>query len=294
MDLAELRAFITVVEKGSFLGAASALGVSRTTLRRHVASLEARAGVPLLETERHGVSATEAGQVLVRQGRTMMEEASALLASIREVGQAPSGTMRVVLPVGLPPHVLTPIHAALRAAYPQLHYHLRLSNDPLAESLTDVDIAVHFGADPPRGSWISYVVMRVRQHLVAGKGYLARRGTPKQIDDLRHHELMAWQAPGEDARIWRTWSGVAFGVAPALIATDIHYLRQCARGGLGIAYVPDALLPDPDALGDTLVPVMASEVGQERPVRVSVPSALAEIPKVRMVIERVKAFLGEI
>lgn len=294
MDLAELRAFITVVEKGSFLGAASALGVSRTTLRRHVASLEARAGVPLLETERHGVSPTEAGQVLVRQGRTMMEEASALLASIREVGQAPSGTMRVVLPVGLPPHLVTPIHAALRAAYPQLHYHVRLSNDPLSESLAEVDIAVHLGADPPRGSWISYEVLRVRQHLIASKGYLAKRGAPKRIDDLRRHELMAWQAPGEDARIWRTWKGLSFGVEPAIVATDIHYLRQCAIAGLGIAYVPDALVPDPGPLPDTLVPVMSEEVGQERPFRVSVPSALAEIPKVRMVIERVKAFLGEI
>ncbi len=293
MDLQELRAFIVVVETGSYLGAARTLGVSRTTLRRHVGSLEARAGVPLLETLRHGVRPTEAGQALARQGRTMMQEASALLASIREVGHAPSGTLRVVLPVGLPPHLLTPIFAALRAAYPQLHYHARFSNDPLSEALTDVDIALHFGEDPPRGSWISHVVLRVRELLLASRPYLARRGTPKTIDDLRHHELLAWQAPGEDARIWRTRAGVAFGVKPAAIATDIHFLRHCCLSGLGIALVPDALLPDPGIAADMLVPVLEDLVGQERAVRLSVPAALSEIPKVKMVIDRVKVFLGE-
>src|SRR5690349_12645527 len=122
MDLEELRAFISVVETGSFLGASRSLGVSRTTLRRHVASLEARAGVPLLDVVRQGVQPTEAGQTLVHHGRTMMQEAGALLASIREVGHAPSGTLRVVLPVGLPPHLLTPLFGAVRSAYPALRF----------------------------------------------------------------------------------------------------------------------------------------------------------------------------
>src|SRR5262249_20734721 len=154
---------------GSFLGAARSLGVSRTTLRRHVASLEARAGVPLLESVRQGVSPTQAGQMPACQGRNMMQEASALLAPIRELGHAPSGTLRVVLPVGLPPHLLTPLFAAVRTAYPKLHFHCRFSNDPIAEALVDLDIAVHFGEDRPRGPWISHVVLRVREWLIAGR-----------------------------------------------------------------------------------------------------------------------------
>ena len=293
MDLQELRAFISVVDAGSFLGAARALGVSRTTLRRQVASLEARAGVPLLESQRHGVVPTEAGQILVRQGRSMMQEASALLASIREVGVAPSGTLRVVLPVGLPPHLLTPLFAAMRELYPLLGYHCRFSNDPLSEALTDVDLAVHFGEDPPKGHWISHVVFRAREYLLASKAYLAQRGTPRSIDDLRHHELLAWEAPGEDARVWRTTKGVAFTVAPAFIATDIHLVRSCCLAGLGIALVPDALVPDPGVPDGVLIPVLADLVGQERPLRISVPGALAEIPKIKMVIERAASFLGE-
>ncbi|WP_437966787.1 LysR family transcriptional regulator [Sorangium sp. So ce260] len=292
LDLEELRAFIAVVEAGSYLGAARALNTSRTTLRRQVASLEARAGVALLESVRHGVLPTDAGQVLARRGRGMMQEAGALLASIREVGDAPSGTLRVVLPVGLPPHVLTPLFAAVRTAYPRLHFHCRFSNDPLGEALTDIDIAVHFGEDAPRGQWISHVVLRVREWLIAGRAYLERRGTPQTIEDLKHHELFAWQAPGEDATIWRTRRGASFTVAPALIATDIHFIRHCCISGLGIGLVPDALLPDPGLSPDVLVPVLPDVVGQERPVRISVPEVLSEIPKIKMLIEHVRASLS--
>ncbi|WP_437926528.1 LysR family transcriptional regulator [Sorangium sp. So ce291] len=294
MDLEELRAFIAVVEAGSYLGAARALGTSRTTLRRQVAALEARAGVPLLESARSGVAPTEAGQVIARRGRGMMQEAAALLASIREVGDAPSGTLRVVLPVGLPPHVLTPLFAAVRRAYPRLHVHCRFSNDPLSEALTDIDIAVHFGEDAPGGHWISHVVLRVREWLIAARAYLDERGTPRTIEDLKHHELFAWQAPGEDARVWRTWRGASFTVEPALVATDIHFIRHCCISGLGIGLIPDALLPDPGLGPGALVPVLPDVVGQERPVRLSVPAMLSEIPKIKMVVERVRASLGQI
>jgi DNA-binding transcriptional LysR family regulator len=294
MDLEELRAFIAVVETGSFLAAARLLDVSRTTLRRHVAALEARAGVPLIERARQGVSPTDAGQVLARQGRAMMQEVGALLASIREVGQAPSGTLQVVLPVGLPPHVLTPLFAALRGAYPKLSFHCRFSNDPLSEALGNIDIAVHFGEDAPKGAWISHVVLRIREWLIASRGYLERRGAPRSIAELKNHELFAWQAPGEDARVWRTRAGGCFSVEPALIATDIHFLRSCCIAGLGIGLVPDALLPDPGLDADPLVPVLPDVVGQERPVRISVPAVLAELPKIKMVLDHVQGFLGKI
>jgi len=106
MDLEERRAFLDVVETGSFLAAADSLGVSRTTLRRRVEALEARTGVPLLKSTSTGIVLTEAGTVLARRGRIMMQETNALLTTIREVGRAPSGVLRVALPGALPPHLL--------------------------------------------------------------------------------------------------------------------------------------------------------------------------------------------
>lgn len=291
MDLEELRAFLHVVESGSFLAAADSLGVSRTTLRRRVGSLEARAGVPLLESTQQGVVLTDAGETLARRGRAMVQEASALISSIREIGHSPSGVLRISLPVGLPPHALTPIFGALRTEYPRLHVHCSFSNDPLGESLGDIDMAVHFGETRPKGKWISYVILRMREWLIASRDYLARRGTPASLDELAGHELLAWQAPGEDARVWPTTMGTTFTVEPALVATDIHLVRRCCISGMGIALVPDAMLPDEGVPPDTLVPVLPDLVRRERALRVAVPEALAELPKIKMVLDRVRPFV---
>lgn len=292
MDLEELRGFIAVVEAGSFLGAARALNVSRTTLRRQVGSLEARAGVPLLESARQGVAPTLAGEVLVRHGRTMMQGAAALLASIREVGQAPSGTLRCVLPVGLPPHLMTTVIGLTRAAYPQLDYHCTFSDDPLSGPLVDVDVVAHFCEDAPQGPWVSYVAMRVPERLIASPDYLARRGTPTSIADLEGHDLLSWQAPKGDPRVWHSPKEGPFNVRPRLITTDIHLLRSVCIAGQGIALVPDAMVPDPSHGEDALVTVLPGLVGRERPLRISVPLALSEIPKIKMIVGHVKGIVG--
>jgi DNA-binding transcriptional LysR family regulator len=291
MDLEELRAFLDVVETGSFLAAAESLGVSRTTLRRRVEALEARAGVPLLKSTRNGIVLTEAGGVLAQRGRIMMQETSALLASIREVGQEPSGTLRVVMPVGIPPHLFTPLFGFLRATYPQLSLHARFSANPLGEPLDDVDMAIHLGEDSPRGPWLSHVVLRVREGLIASREYLQRRGTPRSLRELRGHELFSWEAPGDDARSWPTLQGAAFAVEPALMTADIHLIRSCCIAGLGIGLVPSLDVADPGIPEDLLVPVLPDVVGRARPLRISVPEALGEIPKIKQVLAHVRQFL---
>lgn len=292
MDLEELRAFLVVVETGSFLAAATSLNLSRTTLRRRVDALEARAGVSLLLRTGKGVEPTAAGEVLLRKGRLLTQEASALVSSMRDIGNQPAGELRIVLPVGLPPHVVMPLVGILRARYPRLALHLRLREDPVSRLLDDVDVALHFGEQPPNGPWLSYTLLTIREWLIASASYLGRRGTPRSIDELTRHELLAWQAPGEDARLWPTLSGSRFVVEPSVIATDIHLIRQCVIAGQGIGLVPDARIPDPGLAPGTLVTVLPDIVGRERHLRMLVPRILAETPKIKALLDLVQEALS--
>lgn len=290
MDLEEFRAFLAVAETGSFLAAANNLNVARATLRRRVEALEARAGVPLLERSARGVVLTEAGSVLAAKGRSVLQEASALIASVREIGREPVGVLRVVLPVGLPPHAISGALAAMRATYPRLMLQIRLCEVPGDEALADTDLVVHFGAGPLPGSWLSYEVLRMREWLIASADYLRRRGTPAKVADLAGHELLSWCAPGEDGRVWPTRGGEPVEVDPVLVCADVHLIRQCVISGLGIGYVPDALLPDPGVPDGTIVPVLAAEVGRERSLHLAVPTALASSPKLRAVVKQIQEF----
>ena len=291
MDLEEFRAFLAVVETGSFLAAATNLNVARATLRRRVEALEARAGVPLLERSARGVVVTPAGSLLASRGRLVVQEATALIASVREIGREPVGVLRIALPVGLPPYVLTPLFDALRSAYPRLAIQLRLSDDPLAGSHEDIDLMAHFGATGPSGSWLSYELVRMREWLLASSDYLERRGTPGSIEALGGHELLSWLAPGEDGRLWPTLSGEPIEVEPALVTADIHLIRQCVIAGLGIGFMPDLMLPDPGVAPGTLVPVLADRIGRDRALHIAIPSALAGLPKLQAVIRHLQAFL---
>jgi DNA-binding transcriptional LysR family regulator len=289
MDLEEFRAFLTVAETGSFLAAATSLGVARATLRRRVEALEARAGVPLLERSARGVVLTEAGAVLADRGRRVVQEASALVASVRDIGREPVGVLRVVLPVGLPPHGLTPIVAAMRSAFPRLSLHVRTSEDPARGLPEDVDVVAHFGPAELPGPWLSHAMFRVRERLLASADYLARRGAPAGVEQLIEHELMSWAAPGEDGRVWPTIGGGSFEVEPALVSADVHMIRQCVLAGQGIGFLPDAMLPDPGVAEGTIVPVLADVVGRDSALWVSVPTALAELPKLRALLRHIRA-----
>lgn len=294
MDLEELRAFLAVADTGSFLTAAKSLRLSRATLRRRIDQLEARAGVPLVDRTRVGASLTEAGSVLAQRGRLMVQEANALIESVREVGAEPAGVLRILLPVGLPPHLLVPMFAFVRNKYPRLAFRFHFSDDPMGGMIENVDLAAHFGDRSPIGPWVSREITRVRVWAIASAEYLARRGTPKSIEDLAKHELLAWEFPGDDGRLWPTLGGGTFSVTPVLVARHIHIIRQMAIAGLGIALVPDAMIPDPGVPEGTLVPVLPKLIGKEVGLRVVLPAALSEIPRIKALMELLRPFLGEI
>ena len=280
----ELRAFLVVVDEGSFLSAAVALGVSRTTLRRQVDALEAAAGVPLLQRNRTGVVLTEAGRQLAQRGRAMEQEFTSLLHSVRETGQRPTGGVRVLLPIGLPPAALAALYGLVRANWPGVLMTVRFREAPLTANLSEVDVVVWFGEPKPTGAWESHLISVIRQRLLAKGAYLAERGTPRSVEELAGHDLLAWIAPEEAAPRLFTVSGTPMPLQPKLVSTNVDLLHDCARLGLGIVWAPDAnLVPVLDR--EPLVPVLADVIGRDVPLFIAVPRALADVPKVRIFID---------
>jgi DNA-binding transcriptional LysR family regulator len=127
--------------------------------------------------------------------------------------------------------------------------------------------------------------------LGTSKEYLRRQGTPRSLEELQRCELFSWVAPGDDAHSWPTLRGSTFRVEPTLITPDIHFIRSCCIAGQGIGLVPSIELADPGTPEHLLVPVLPDVVGRERPLRISVPEALSEIPKIKRVLLHIRQFL---
>lgn len=285
MSIEELRAFLAVAEHQSFVGAANALGVARTSLRRQVDALEARTGVALLERGHAGVVLTEAGRVLVERGRAIERDFSTLMSSVREVGSAPSGLVRALLPVGVPHRMVASVIAMARSAWPGIRPHIRFSDAPLSAPLTDVDLVAWFGLDTPTGAWSCHTFVPAPMRLIAIPSYLRTHGTPRTLDDLERHELYVWSAhPMGHCVITR--AGEAVPVQATLSSTHVDLLYDCVYRGLGLAWVPDGGVPEQGG-SEPHVGVMDDVLGAPMELRLAAPTALATT-------SRVAAFLSNL
>jgi DNA-binding transcriptional LysR family regulator len=119
MEIRELRAFTAVAEEGSFSAAARRLHLSQSALSQTIGSLERQLGVRLLERRSVGVSATEAGGVLLREARALLAQHDRALAAVTGQAAAAPAALRVGVPLELPGDLLPRALAAMSAAFPQ-------------------------------------------------------------------------------------------------------------------------------------------------------------------------------
>ncbi|MBO0512068.1 LysR family transcriptional regulator [Streptomyces beijiangensis] len=90
LETRELRYFVAVAEELHFGRAAERLGMAQPPLSRAIQQLERRIGVSLLERNRRGVSLTDAGDVLLHEGRAALDATAAAARRTRRAGGADS------------------------------------------------------------------------------------------------------------------------------------------------------------------------------------------------------------
>ena len=94
METRELRCFVAVAEELHFGRAADRLGIAQPPLSRTISQLERRLGVALLTRTSRKVALTDAGSVLLSEGRGVL---AALAAAERSTRQAATSQVGLVL-----------------------------------------------------------------------------------------------------------------------------------------------------------------------------------------------------
>lgn len=97
METRELRYFVAVAEELHFGRAAERLGIAQPPLSRAIRQLERRLGVKLLERTSRAVTMTEAGEVLLHEGRAVLDAVEAAERRTRRAAHAATGQPGVVL-----------------------------------------------------------------------------------------------------------------------------------------------------------------------------------------------------
>lgn len=239
----EVRIFVRVVEARSFSAAARGLGLPKSTVSRKVAALEERLDVRLLQRTTRSLSLTD-------EGAAYYERAARALADLDEASEAAAGTrveprglVKVTAPVDLGARFVAPVTAEFCRLHPAVRVRLELTERVVDLVAEGCDVAIRAGRLDD-SSLIARRLGPARWVLCASRAYLQRAGTPRRLEDLKGHEAVAFQAPASGAA-WRLRNGsryVRIPVHPRFASNHAESVRSATLAGLGIAFVPEAIV----------------------------------------------------
>ena len=229
-----------VVESGSFVRAAEALGVTQSAVSRAVSRLETRLGIRLLHRTTRSVK-------LTAEGQRFYEEIAPMLSGIRDAVTSATGAAAVVsgrLRVNIDPFVsrllLAPQIGSFLNRYPELSLEL-ITRDSLGDLIGEgFDVAVRFG-DPPTSSLVVRKVLETRILTVAAPRYIERHGRPTKPSELSRHHCIQFRNPGTGQPFeWEFHRGrkiVPVKTSGRLLLTDVGTMLGACIAGAGIAQV---------------------------------------------------------
>jgi len=285
-----VEAFLSVAQRRSFRRAAAELGVTPSAISQAVRALETRVGAALFIRTTRSVGLTEAGERFLARAKPAFEELVAASEVARNLGERPTGLLRLSVPRAVVPILLEPLVASFCQAYPEVEVEIATS-----EELVDI-AAEGFDAGIRLGQFIAADMIAVRLTppfpfvVVGSPDYLRLRKRPERIEDLRGQACLRMRRSNGSIAPWQFVDGnktVEVIVSGPLIAHDYPALLGAAIQGLGLAQVPEPLAKAPMADGRLqalLTPFAVTTPG----VFLYYAGRRQALPKLRAFVEHVK------
>jgi DNA-binding transcriptional LysR family regulator len=164
----QIRTFLEVARMGSFIQAAKALNLPRSTVTARINALETRLNTRLLHRTTRAVSLTAEG------GRFYQGCADAMESLARAEDDLTSrhvvrGMIRVSIPIDFPKKLMAELLSAFKKEYPDVAFHVHVSDEPVDLVADLYDIALR-ARHPGGESLIARKIKSDRLHLLAPNG----------------------------------------------------------------------------------------------------------------------------
>lgn len=154
IDPVSLRLFVAVCEERNIARAAAREAIVASAVSKRIAALEGDFGTPLLVRGRRGIEPTPAGELLLRQGRELIDQMVRLRSELAEFAGGVQGSVRVLASVSALAEQLPDDVATFLARHPRVNVSLaeRVSVD-IVRSLRDgaADLGVLWDAADREG-----------------------------------------------------------------------------------------------------------------------------------------------
>jgi DNA-binding transcriptional LysR family regulator len=140
-----VEAFLSVAQHRNFRRASAELGVTPSAISQAVRALEARIGAALFIRTTRSVGLTEAGERFLLRAKPAFEELIAASAVARDLGQRPTGLLRLTVPRAVVPILLQPLIATFCQAYPDVQVEITASEELVDIAAQGFDAGVRLG-----------------------------------------------------------------------------------------------------------------------------------------------------
>lgn len=243
IDLNHVRAFVAVYELGSFSRAATRLGVPRSTVSRSLSSLERALKIDLFHRTTRSVQATEEAKSLYDRVQGSLTGLETALVEAPRKQETPSGTLRLTATNDIGLSLLAEAVTRFVARFPEVECEVNLAPRVVDLVRERFDLGVRIASKPLHNS--STLIARklglIRAEYYASPGYLARKGTPRSVEELEGHEHISFRG-GPNQPIMNT-------LPARILCDDTLYARELARHGAGIAALPTFITAEDVASG---------------------------------------------
>jgi DNA-binding transcriptional LysR family regulator len=249
LNVQRLRVLREVVAHGSFSAAAEALSYTQSAVSQAIATLEAEAGVPLLERDRRGVRPTTAGERLNEHAGRILIQLEAAEAELGAIAGVRGGELRLASFPTAGATLMPLAIAAFRAAHPDVALSL-VEGEPeeltprLREGEFDLGLIFEFEGTGDLGTGLrSTPLFEDPMKLALPKGHRLAHKDRIALGDLADE---AWVQTSEGSACARHVVRIsrAAGFEPRVSFESDDYLtvQGLVAAGVGVALIPQLAL----------------------------------------------------
>ncbi|MFJ3485422.1 LysR substrate-binding domain-containing protein [Pseudomonas sp. NPDC090202] len=233
-----VKAFIQVVEAGSFVKAAQTLNLPRNTVTKHIQSLESHLRVKLLNRTTRRISLTNDGTAYYERMVRVVDQWLEAESDLVSAQARPHGRLRVDMGSTMATMLVLPALPDFQKRYPELQLDIGVSDRPVDLLGDRVDCVIRGGtlSDP---SLIARRLGSLKFVTCATPGYLATHGTPLHPTDLEtDHQMVRYFFAGTNRRLpvefVKDGERVSVDANYFVSVNDSNALLAAALAGMGV------------------------------------------------------------
>lgn len=249
-----MRAFVAVVNEGSFSQAANTLQLSAQLVSKYVSRLEEQLHTRLLNRTTRKVSVTEAGSQYFIHAQQILLSIDDMEAQLGGLQQLPKGTLRISAPVSFALKHMAKLIADFQARYPSVIVDLQLSDRKVDIVEEGFDIALRIG-QLKSSSLIAKEVAPIRVVLCASPEYLKKHDTLDKPEDLEKHRYLHYSYMNMDAKeeVYQLLKAKILKQGSEFLSNNGDVLVEGAIEGAGLVLQPTFIVSEAVSSGKLVI-----------------------------------------